>query len=219
MFGHWTTTVPAAETGSSLLASAVAVLSIVPQLCAVVGDEMCTVRVAPAASVPKSHDSTPAVIEHAATSGDSDQTRPPPVGSVSATVTPVAAPGPALVTVIVNPMRSPADTDGASGVFRTLMSGHWTTTVPASETGSRLLESAVAVLLIVPHDAAVVGETRCTVRDSPGFRLPKSHDSTPAVIEHAATSGDSDHTNPARRRQRVDQRHRHSPSPARRWRP
>ena len=116
---------------------------------------------------------------------------------MSVTVTSVAAPGPALVTVIVNPIGSPADTDGASGIFRTPMSGHWTTTVPVSDTGSPLLESAVAVLMIVAHDAAVVGEEICTVRDWPAARSPKLHDSTPAVIEHAATSGDSDHTSPA----------------------
>ena len=99
--------------------------------------------------------------------------------------------------MIVNPIRSPADTDEASAVFSMLMSGHWTTTVPVSDTGSPLLESAVAVLAIVAHDAAVVGEEICTVRDWPSARSPKLHDSTPAVIEHAATSGASDHTSPA----------------------
>jgi hypothetical protein len=198
MFGHWTATVPVPETGSSLLASAMAVLLIVPQLCAVVGDETCTVRVAPAASVPKSHDSTAAVIvQPGAEPATIDQFNPGLAGSVSVTVTPVAAPGPALVTVIVNPIRSPADTDAASAVFTTLMSGHWTTTVPAFATGLPLLESAVAVLVIVAHDAAVVGDETCTVLDCPGPRSPKLHDSTPAVIEQSATSGDSDHTSPA----------------------
>ena len=49
-----------------------------------------------------------------------------------------------------------------------------------------MLGSAVAVLLIVPHDAAVVGDEICTVRDAPEANVPKSHDNTPAAIEHCA---------------------------------
>ena len=74
--------------------------------------------------------------------------------------------------MIENPIGLPADTVPASGVLTTLMVGHWTTTVPPSETGASLLAPTVAVLSIVAHDAAVVGEAICTVRVAPAGRSP-----------------------------------------------
>ena len=85
-------------------------LVIVAHDAAVVGEEICTVRDWPAARSPKLHESTPAVIEQAATSGDSDHTSPALTGNVSVSVTPVAVPGPVLETVMVNPMAVPAET-------------------------------------------------------------------------------------------------------------
>ena len=110
------------------------------------------------------------------------------MGSVSVSVTAVAVPGPALDTVIVKPIRSPAETVPASGVLTTLMSGHWTTTAAVSESGSSLVASIVAVLSIVAQEAAVVGLLMCTVRVAPAGRSPKSHASTPAVIEQVAVA-------------------------------
>jgi len=51
-FGHWTTTVPEPDSGSSLSASTVAVLTIVAHDASVVGDETCTARDAPAGRSP-----------------------------------------------------------------------------------------------------------------------------------------------------------------------
>src|SRR6266516_1280204 len=83
---------------------------------------MCTVLVAPAARSPNEQLSTcgaePA-IEQSGLSGLSDQVtpEPEPAGRLSLKVTPVAVPGPAFETVIVNPIGSPAFTEAASAVF------------------------------------------------------------------------------------------------------
>ena len=71
-------------------------------------------RVAPAG---RADDSTPAEIWHSGLSGPSLQLRPLPVGSVSDSVTLRAMPGPLFVTVIVNPMSSPAETVPSSALL------------------------------------------------------------------------------------------------------
>ena len=57
---------------------------------------------------------------------------PASVGSVSVTTTPLATPGPLLVTVIVKPIGSPADTDAASATFSMSIEAHWTVIDPLS---------------------------------------------------------------------------------------
>ena len=55
-----------------------------------------------------------------------DQLRPPSVGSVSATLTPYAEPGPLDVIVSVKPIGSPADTDASSATLVSLISAGMT---------------------------------------------------------------------------------------------
>src|SRR5262249_17333613 len=123
--GHWTTTEsverssPVADAGS-LVADTVAVLGTVPQCAGSGTPDRGTTKVAPGGSVPIVHDRTPAVIEQLVLS--SLQVIPP--GRVSVRVTPAAVPGPALLTVRVKPIGSPALTGLASASLRTLMSGH-----------------------------------------------------------------------------------------------
>src|SRR5439155_302596 len=78
----------------------------------VVAEEMCTVKDAPEAMSPKEQDRTPAEIEQlpAPVPPSMDQEVPGSVGRVSFTYTLWATPAPLLVTVMVNPMGSPADT-------------------------------------------------------------------------------------------------------------
>ena len=104
-------------------AATTAVFERVPQSAASVAPVTCTVRVAPSARSPKLQVRTPAVIEHAAES--SLQTTP--LGSVSERVTPLAVPGPSLVTTIVNAAVSPALIVPWSAVLVTEMLGCTTT--------------------------------------------------------------------------------------------
>ena len=82
---------------------AAAALTTWPQVAAVVGEDRCTVFVAPDAMSPKWQMRTPAVIEHWAAPVPPSivQLRPAFVGSVSVTVTSFAVPAPPFVTVIV----------------------------------------------------------------------------------------------------------------------
>src|SRR5262245_26936875 len=93
-------------TGSSLSASAVAVLFSVPQSAASVTPCTVTDRDAPEARLPKLHERTPAAIEQFGLSGFSVQVMP--AGSVSDSVTLKAIPGPLLPTVMVKLAVSPA---------------------------------------------------------------------------------------------------------------
>jgi hypothetical protein len=70
-----------------------------------------------------------------------------PVGSVSLNITPVAEPGPALLTVILKLMLSPAFTVCPSGVFTMDRFGPWHVMLPGSETLSWLVAFAHALLL------------------------------------------------------------------------
>src|SRR4051794_16807010 len=87
---------------------------------------MCTDAEPADASSPKAQFNVPAVIEQAAFAGLIDQLIPGPVGSTSQSVTAFAAPGPALLTVMVKPMFVPALTDVESAVFVIERFGHWT---------------------------------------------------------------------------------------------
>jgi hypothetical protein len=128
---HWTAIEALAvlsvwSAGGSLVALTVALLVSVPQSAVVVGrDTVIGVVVAPAASVPANvHVNVPVAV--------AGQVQPAPativqlpVGRVSVTLTPVAGPGPALLTVIVNVAVCPAKI-GPLPVLLMCTSAHWT---------------------------------------------------------------------------------------------
>src|SRR5216683_930109 len=90
---------------------------------------MCTLKLPPAARLAAVHDSDcdglePVIEQDAPTGGPSIvqvTPDPDPAGSASLTATPVAVPAPVLDTVIVNPIGSPAFTDGESAFLRMLI--------------------------------------------------------------------------------------------------
>ena len=86
-------------------------------MAAVVGETMWTLTDSPAASVAGPKLSTPLAIDQPAGVPSIDQLRPAFFGSVSVTVTPVAEPVPAFVTVIVKPIWSPAFTVALSATL------------------------------------------------------------------------------------------------------
>ena len=96
------------------------------------------------------------------------------------------APGPLFVTVIVKPMSSPAFTVPSSASLVISRSGHSTVTLASSESVPLFVESTVPVLSISAHEAAVVGDVMCTVTESPGCSVPKSHVSSPLAIAQSA---------------------------------
>src|SRR2546428_673555 len=93
-----------------------------------------------------------------------------------------------LEVVMVNPIPSPAETEGASAFLSTFTSGH-STVMEAEElllpcwAWASLVACPVAVLFTVPQVAGGVGEVMCTVLEAPEGRLPKLQERTPAVIE------------------------------------
>src|SRR5205814_958747 len=77
------------------------------------------------------------------------QVTPPPAGSGSSTrVTPVAVPGPRLVTTMVNVAVSPAVIVPLSGVLAIASTGVWQPIWPGSDTDTAFVALAVAVLSI-----------------------------------------------------------------------
>src|SRR5439155_1764879 len=140
----------------SFEAATTAVFGSVPQSVASVAPVTCTVRVAPSARSPKAQVRTPAAIEQSAES--SLQTIP--VGSVSVTVTPEAEPAPLLVTVIRNPIGSPALTVPWSAVLVMLIVAQFTVIVAVSELSvwsePSLSAATVAVFESVPQSWASV---------------------------------------------------------------
>ncbi len=71
---------------------------------------------------------------------------PDPAGSGSLTVTPCAVPAPVLVTVTVNPIRSPAFTVPASAVLVILMTAGWQVIEAEAWPPPSFDDAAVAVL-------------------------------------------------------------------------
>src|SRR6185295_18193445 len=115
---------------ASFVAEAVAVLATVPQVAEVVGEERWTVLLPPAPTSPKEQLSIPAVMVQAPPSAPPTvQLVPAFAGSVSESETLRATPGPALLTTMVKPMVSPAETGLASLVLVTLRSGQSTVTI------------------------------------------------------------------------------------------
>src|SRR4051794_28913321 len=146
----------------------------------VVGLVMCTVRTWPEARSPRLQVRVPAVMAHcaAAVPPSMDQLVPASVGIGSVTVTPLASPGPLLVTVIVKPILSPADTEPASATFSMSIEAHCTVIDPVSVLFARspdasLVAEAVAELFsaaqnVVPARLALT----VYVLDAVGARSP-----------------------------------------------
>src|SRR5262245_25824585 len=112
-----TDTVAEASSEAWFVALAEAVFTNEPHPPLTVGLVRWIVRTAPLARSPKLQVNVSLTIEQPITAGLSDQLSPVPVGSGSDTVTPVAVPGPLLVSVIVKPIGLPAVTDGTSASF------------------------------------------------------------------------------------------------------
>src|SRR5687768_3967399 len=109
---------------------------------------------------------------------------PDPAGSGSLSVTPLAEPGPLLVTVIVKPIGEPAFTEAASAVFVIARFGHWTvmSTGPTDAPVPFVLV-ADAELLMVPQFTRFVGLEMRTWFDSPGPRSVGPKLSVPPLID------------------------------------
>src|SRR2546427_506483 len=158
-----------------------------PAVAEVVGEEMCTVSTAPEAMSPKEQDRTPAEMEQlpAPVPPSMDQEVPGSVGSGSLTVTPWATPAPLLVTVMVNPMVSPAETGELSATLAMSMAAPRTTMESDALSDPSLEVVTLAVLSTgeLPAVAEVVGEEMCTVSTAPEAMSPKEQDRTPAEME------------------------------------
>ena len=112
------------------------------------------------------------LMEQPETAGLIDHTMPVPVGSASVSVTLVAVPGPALLTVIVKPIAVPALTVAASAVLVMERLGHCTVVCAVAGAGAvPFVMLTVAVLLYVAQLAAVVGLVMCTVSVPPAGKL------------------------------------------------
>src|SRR5438874_614415 len=94
-----------------------------------------------------------------------DKEVPASVGRASFRATLRAIPVPLLVTETVNPMASPAETEGLSADLATSMAAPRTSTEAeaASDPSSLSLHDALPISGEDPAVAAVVGEERCTV--------------------------------------------------------
>src|SRR4051812_38658753 len=106
---------------------------------------MCTDRDVPGARSPKPQCRAPAVTSQPATAGLTVHTIPVPAGSGSVTSTVLAVPPLLLLSVMVNPMASPALTAGASAVFVITRFGHKTVVLALACTEALLSSDAVAV--------------------------------------------------------------------------
>src|SRR5581483_4826352 len=82
---------------------------------------------------------------------------PVPVGRTSVRITALAVPGPALLTVMPNPMGVPALTLAASAVFTMERSGQSTVVLALALTSPALVAVRLAVLGYSAHEANVVG--------------------------------------------------------------
>ena len=167
--GQRTVTEASSLAWPSLVVVTEAVLSTVPHVALVVGEVMCTVKCAPESSDAIVQVSTPPLMPQVAPpSSATVQDRPASVGSVSVIDTPVAAPAPMFVTLILKPMSVPALTLPASAVLSIAMLAH-STSVEAESCGEPSLCDAVtvAVLSYVPQLSFVVWLVTCTVKLAP----------------------------------------------------
>src|SRR5213593_2902979 len=100
---------------------------------------------------------------------------PASFGRTSATVTFRATPAPLLLTAMVNPMGSPAETGEASAVLVISMEAQLTVTeswpVLSPSVDPSLVAAAEAVLVMVEQLCAVVGEVMWTWVEAPAARM------------------------------------------------
>src|SRR2546429_330149 len=101
-----------------------------------------------------------------------DQEVPASVGRASFRATLRAIPVPLLVTETVNPMASPAETEGLSADVATSMAATTTSTEAEAVSDPSLVVVTLAALSTGedPGVAAVGGERRCTVSEAPPAR-------------------------------------------------
>src|SRR5438093_228073 len=162
----------------SLVVVTLAVLSTgeVAAVAEVVPEVMCTVKEAPGARSTGPQDRTPAAMaQEGSVELSMDQLSPASVGRGSDTVTLRAVPAPELVTVMANPMGSPAETEGSSAVLAMSMEAHSTVTEAEEELSPRLPDGSLvelpeAVLKMVVQSWAVVGEVTWTWEEAPARR-------------------------------------------------
>jgi hypothetical protein len=166
--GQFTVVLAFAVTVGLFVASAVAVFGYVAQLAKTVALVTCTDFEVFAPMSPKLHVRVPLLIAQPAAGGLIDHAIPAPVGRASLSDTDFAVPGPALLTVIVNPMFDPALTDAASAVLVIERFGHCTMIdACAGGTAPLLLAATVAELLYVPQLARTVGLEMWTDAEAP----------------------------------------------------
>src|SRR5438270_6220658 len=162
--GHWTATLAVDVAEPSLPVVTLAVLLTVAQSCLLVVEVMWIVGSLATPRLAKVQLSTwvptGPVIAQPVTDGLMLQLRSPPAGSGSLTVTPVAVPGPLLLTTMSKPMPVPALTGPAGlAVLVMWMVGHCTPTLATGELAkASLLATTVALLLTVAQSAALVEE-------------------------------------------------------------
>ena len=149
----WDELLPVADCGS-FVADTVTMFGSVPQSKWSVWPLTWITTLALAARLAKSQVSVPAAMAQPGTAGLIAQATP--AGRTSLTWTLAAAPGPALLTVMVNAADSPALIGLLSAVLTTETSGHWTTTEAVAWPPPSLPEETVAVLLIVAQSVASV---------------------------------------------------------------
>src|SRR5439155_4605 len=91
-----------------------------------------------------------------------------------------------LVTVMVNPMGSPADTVWLSATLAMSMAAPNTTmeSDPVSDPSLVVVTLAVLSTGELAAVAEVVGEEMCTVKEAPEAMSPNEQDRTPAEMEH-----------------------------------
>src|SRR5439155_1577572 len=113
------------------------------------------------------------------------QLSPASVGRVSVITTPLATPGPALDTVIVKPMASPAETVATSATLVMPMLAASTVTLALAWRDPSLEVVTTAVLWTGESAgvAEVVGLVRCTCTEAPAARVPMVQVRTPEPIE------------------------------------
>ena len=141
---------------------------------AVVSETMCTlIRAAGGEVDRRAVQRRRLAIEQIAGPLSIDQSMPAPMGSGSLSTTPLAVPGPALETVIVKPIGSPAEPCRVVGLLVSATSGHWTSTESSAVTRRRRCRRPPSPSLsISPHDANVVGELMCTDVDASVAEVP-----------------------------------------------
>src|SRR5207245_2237373 len=156
----------------SLVVETEAVLSRVEQLAEVVGEVRWTLTVAPGARSWGPKDKALPLRVHAPVvlGASIDQVVPAGLGRVSVAEAPRAIPAPALCTVTVNPMGSPADTVPASAALVSSMAPQLTVIEAESWAAPSLVVETEAVLSRVEplHDA--LPDVRWTLTVAPGAR-------------------------------------------------